>query len=49
MTHITYWQQQVNFYENQIREFEDNGRPVPEMYIERLTLAKASLRTWKAV
>lgn len=48
MTHITYWQQQVNLYENQIREFEDNDRPVPEVYRERLTLAKASLRVWRA-
>ena len=47
MTHITYWQQQVNLYENLIREFEENDMQVPESYRHNLTLAKASLKGWR--
>jgi len=48
MTHVTYWQQQVNLFENKIQEFEEIGRPVLDVYRERLTLAKASLKIWRA-
>ena len=48
MTHVTYWQHQVNLFENKIQEFEEIGRPVPDVYRERLTLAKASLKIWRA-
>ena len=48
MSHIRYWQQQVNLFENRIKEYEDNGRPVPEGLFDKLTLAQASLKIWRA-
>jgi len=48
MSHIRYWQQQVNLFENRIREYEDDGRTVPEGLFDKLALAKASLKIWRA-
>jgi len=48
ITEINYWQQQVNLWENIINELERNKMIVPDFYRKNLTLAKASLKGWRA-